>query len=94
MPTTLKEVIEFVRCCSKEDRREVSETLRYLFEDENAQIKAELRVGDRVSFTPKKRGWPQVVVGTVVAKRVKRVEVRLDEGGRHWVVTPSLLKKL
>lgn len=92
--TTLKEVLAFIATSTVDDRRAISNELRYRVEDENYKAKAELKVGDKVEFKPNKRNHPYVVRGVVVAKRAKRVEVRPENGGRNWVVSPVLLTKL
>jgi hypothetical protein len=79
---------------SKEDRSRISEALSVMRSDDIADAKATFRIGDKVKFTVRKRGWgPRVVTGTVVKKNVKTIHVRPTDGGREWRVTASLLEK-
>ncbi len=94
MPTTLKDVFAFLATCSKEDRRAVVQEINFLVDAANATAKAELKVGDKVEFRPGKRNMPSVIRGEVREKRVKRIVVRPDNGGRDWIVPASALTKV
>lgn len=91
---TVDDVIRFIRSASKDDRRWISSALSEVHNEEIAAARAEFRIGDRVKFTVRKRGWGnRTIRGTVVRKNVKTIHVRPNDGGREWKVTASLLQK-
>ncbi len=91
---TFQDVIEFLYSkATVEERRSVSKTLNILRDDDIQSVKHDLKVGDKVKFEVKKRGWgPQTVRGTVTRKNQKTIDVR-TEGGKMWKVTASLLQR-
>ncbi len=92
--TTLKDVLQFIGSCSRDDRRAIVAEINYVMDEANHKAKAELKVGDKVEFRPGKRNMPSVIRGEVREKRVKRIVVRPDNGGRDWIVPASALTKV
>ncbi len=95
MSTTiaLKDVLAFIGTASLDDRNAIAEELRYRRSELEAEAKQQFRVGDQVEFNPRKRGYPETVKGVVFSKNPKTIEVKPSGGGRHWRVSPTILRK-
>ena len=87
------EICKALHDMTREERSTINQTILYLAGREDAEKRDEFRYGDKVKFSPRKRGWPSVITGTVVKRNVKTIEVRPDNGGRNWRVSASLLSK-
>lgn len=93
-PITLRDVLDFVRSASKDDRAFIAAALVEARDREIWSARAEHRVGDKVEFTVTKRGFgPRTVVGTITRKNVKTFHVKPADGGREWRVTPTMVRK-
>lgn len=90
---TLDQVLEFVYRSTKEDRARIQQALSMCRNDDILTARMEFRVGDKVKFDVKKRGYKYTVRGVVTQKNIKTMHVRPADGGREWKVTASLLQK-
>jgi len=76
---------------SHEDIQDFASALKGCRAAADAVAKWQFNVGDKVKFTGR-RG--NVVVGTVVKRMTKNLQVREDEKFRTWTVPPSMLEKV
>lgn len=91
---TLSEVLEFIRMSDRDVRRAVNREILALADDEDRAKRDEFKYGDKVKFTVNKRPfYGRTIVGTIVKRNIKTIEVKPDGGGRNWKVSASLLSK-
>lgn len=90
---SLADVLSFIASADRETRRVVNREILAMGNDEDRTKVTEFKYGDKVKFDVRKRGYPPVITGTVVKRNVKTIEVRPDNGGRHWKVSASLVSK-
>jgi hypothetical protein len=93
MPTTLRDVLAFVRTANLDDRQQISAALNERVREAIADAKEEFAIGDRVEFNPGKRGQPSVVRGKLVEKRQKTFIIQPDDGGQRWRVAATAVRK-
>ena len=86
---TLTDVIKFIRTCSKDERRALTEVIRDQIDSENADARSELQVGDKVEFTGK---YGILEKGVITKKNPKMIKVKTERGAM-WRVAPTLLRK-
>lgn len=91
---TLSDVLSFIASADRETRRVVNREIIALGNDEDRTARDDFKYGDKVKFSPRKRGYPPVITGTIVKRNIKTIEVRPDNGGRNWKVSASLLSKV
>lgn len=92
---TLTDVLNFIYGnASKEDRAAISQALNSCRSDDILSARMEFKVGDKVFFEPRKRGFPRRVYGVITQKNRVTFHVRPEGGyGREWKVTASAVKK-
>jgi len=90
----IQDVIDFIyNDANKTDRSAISQALNVRRNDDILSARMEFKIGDKVKFNVRKRGYAYTVRGTVVRKNIKTIHVRPAEGGREWRVTASLLQR-
>lgn len=90
---TLADVLSFIATADRDTRRIINRDIIAMGDDEDRTKRDEFKYGDKVKFSPRKRGFPSVITGTVVKRNIKTIEVKPDNGGRNWRVSASLLSK-
>lgn len=89
---TLDDALAFIRMCTPEERKSLSSAI-YSYRSMDIQdAKHELSRGEVVQFNPKKRGYPETIVGTITGINKKTVTIAPVNGGRPWRVTADLVK--
>ena len=90
---TLADVLSFIATADRDTRRIINRDIIAMGDDEDRTKRDEFKYGDKVKFSPRKRGFPSVITGTVVKRNITTIEVKPDNGGRNWRVSASLLSK-
>lgn len=90
---TLDDALAFIRVASQLERESIVQALKNTRSDAIQAVKATIRVGDTVTFTPRRAGYPTTIAGTVTKVNRTTVVVDAAEGGRPWRVTASLVTK-
>lgn len=90
---TLAQVLEFCYSASVAERNSISQALNAARNDDILTARMEYKVGDKVKFDVKKRGYAYTVRGVITQKNVKTFHVRPNDGGREWKVTASVVTR-
>ncbi len=91
---TLSDVIAFIASADRATRRIVNQHILDMGKEEDRAAIDTFRYGDKVKFVVNKRPYyGSAIVGTIVKRNQKTVEVKPDGGGRNWKVSASLLNK-
>jgi hypothetical protein len=90
---TLAQVLEFIHNAPKEERNAIGRALSACRNDDILTARMEYRVGEKVKFEPRKRGYPRFIYGTISQKNIKTFVIRPESGDRDWKVTASLVQK-
>lgn len=94
---TTQDILAQLRYLSREDLERVNRSVIEELRINDQRFKAQLIVGQKVSFKGK---YGEIIEGTVTGKALKNVKVRQTSSGRHtfaganWTCSPSVLKAI
>ncbi len=99
MSDKLNEVIKLVHELNQEELRELNSYIiergKLLRNRESANAIVDLRVGDTVEWIgPSEKGVFKGARATVESIRRLKVTIKMELGGKRWVVPASLIKKI